>query len=467
MALSIAAFVYLVGFYGLEESDEERQARRERAIESAHEVTQRSVLAARAPLSVVAASGRGEEGGASLSASNAAFERWSPGQAARLEGVIAQRESVSAALRERGLSHHAIHLAVSSVGELFDFRHSKPGHSWSVEVDAEGQITRFRYKTSPEDIWQAERTSKGAYSSHKVKVEIEVEQEAVGGQVSSSLWSAMEQAGVSAPLVGSFIELFSQQVDFEQTTRPGDTFALVYETIHLEGELLRTGRILAARYDTPDKVYEIYFYQTEKDEEQGYYNALGESVQRMFLKNPLSNIRITSTFGKRFHPVLKRWKMHSGVDYGAPTGTPVMSVAKGVVSFSGYKGANGNLVTVKHAGGYTTHYAHLSSIPSSIKPGAQVTRQSVIGRVGSTGRSTGPHLHFGVSKRGTFIDPLKADLMRAKPLRHSELERFTSKVLEPLNEALDGAGRRRADPAHAPQHATHAKVYEDNGEELY
>ena len=465
--LLVGAAIYLAGFHDFEESPEELAARRDVSVTLASEVVLRSVEAAREPLSVAHAAPDAGDLKQVGSHSRPAIETWQQGKEMDFRGVIARNESVSAALQKRGLSNHAIHLAVSSVGELFDFRHSKPGNEWAAHVDAMGQITRFRYKTSPEDVWEARRKSDGAYVSEKVEVPLEVRQETIGGQVTTSLWQSMENAGLSAPIVGSFIDIFSADIDFNAKTQPGDEFAVIFETIHLDGQMLRTGRILGARYKTPTESYAAFFYETEEDGEQGYYNQHGKSLQRLFLKNPLSNVRITSKFGKRFHPVLKRWKLHAGVDYGAPTGTPVMSVADGTVTFAGWKGANGKLVVIKHKNGYSTHYAHLSYIPTTIKPGVKVTRKTLIGKVGSTGRSTGPHLHFGMKKGGKFVDPLKVDMMQAPTLKGREFKRFEELVLAPLQKAFDTT-TTASNASHNPhQEVQGARVYEDNGEELY
>ena len=363
---------------------------------------------------------------------------WIEGQSADFKGSLARNESVFSALQKRKLTNKNIHDVVSATGEKFNFRHSRPKDSWEASVDTKGVVTRFRYQTSVEDIWETRRQHDGTYVCEKVKVPLEARQTIVAGVVSGSLWQSMEQAGLSAPIVGKFIDVFSHEVDFGAQTRPGDRFAIVYEKVFLNGEELRDGRVLAARYLTPEREFNAYWYET-LDEDQGYFDGKGKSLQRQFLKSPLSNVRITSVFGKRFHPVLKRWKMHNGVDYGAPTGTPVMAVADGVVAFSGWKGANGNLVSIKHKTGHTTHYAHLSYIPPSIKRGKPVTKKTVIGRVGSTGRSTGPHLHFGMSVGGKYMDPFKVDFVRGRALAGKELERLGDHAVDIYGQLLSRA----------------------------
>ncbi len=462
--LVLGGLVYFVGFHDFEETPQELALQKSETIVLAHEIVLQSVDAARQPISVVEIAEENSKTGDVTSKPE--LKRWEEGKSMDFKGVIARNESVSAALQKHGLSNHAIHLAVSSVGKLFDFRQSKPGNEWSASVDIAGNISRFRYKTSPEDIWEARRKSDGTYVSEKVKVPLEIKREVIGGKVTTSLWQSMEKSGLTAPIVGSFIDIFASEIDFNAKTRPGDEFAVVFETIHLDGEMLRTGRVLAARYKTPTESYGAYFYETE-DDEQGYYDGQGKSLQRLFLKNPLSNVRITSTYGKRFHPVLKRWKLHAGVDYGAPTGTPVMSVADGTVTFAGWKGANGKLVVVKHKNGYSTHYAHLSHIPRTIKPGVKVTKKTLIGKVGSTGRSTGPHLHFGMKKGGKFVDPLKVDIMRAPSLRGKEMKRFEELVLTPTNMEFDRATSASPSVHHNRVDVKGAQVYVENGEELY
>ena len=374
---------------------------------------------------------------------------WVEGARVRLSGEIVPDTSVFVALKARGLDDLAIQAVVDATSEEFNFRHARPGDVWEARVNATGEIETFRYKTSPEDVWETRRQSSGTYVCAKVEVPIEIKQDLIGGVVTSSLWQSMEDAGIDAQIASGFLDLFSHEVDFTERTRPGDRFGVVFERLYVEGEELRTGRILAARY-IPQEGEPLEAYLYEADGEEGYFDQKGESLESAFLRAPLSNVRITSKFGKRFHPVLKRWKLHRGVDYGASTGTPVMSVADGKVTFAGWKGANGKLVSVKHENGYVSHYAHLSHIPRHIKRGKKVTKKTTIGRVGSTGRSTGPHLHFGMSKNGKFVDPLKVDIMRAPPLDESDRLAFAQEISESRGRQLDKAmGRIEPELSHA------------------
>lgn len=398
-----------------------------------------SVVAARKPIKIVQARPAGEE---PTTRPGDAQARWEQGQYATLHGKIERDESVFAALQKRGIPTRSIQAAIAATRKEYNFRRSRPGHTWSAEVSEQGDVLKFRYQSSPEDIWETVRTEQGDHVCEKVKVALESRQEVIGGIITGSLWHSMESVGASGAIVQQFMDVFAHTIDFSTETHHGDTFALIYEKIYLDGRFLRDGRILAAAYNTTEQAHRAFYHELS-DGESGYYDAQGQSVQRQFLKSPLASVRVSSHFGRRFHPVLRRWKLHAGVDYAAPTGTPVMAVADGVVSFAGVKGANGKLVSIKHKQGYSTHYAHLSRIASGIKRGVQVDKKTIVGLVGSTGRSTGPHLHFGMSRYGYFINPLEEAsalaLMRGEPLTGDARERFVRDVVKPMSRRLAGA----------------------------
>lgn len=399
-----------------------------------------SIEAARMPLKVAPAPTEEPETVKPSTAQEVAV--WEDGKATTLNGALAKNESVSLALQRRNISSRDIHLAVSSMAKVYNFRTSRPGDQWLVEVDEQGQITRFRYQTSLEDIW--ETTKQGDdYVAEKIKVPLEHRIEVASGYVEASLWDSLSGAGLSSSLTTRFLDAFSPAVDFGQETQPGDRFSVVYEEIYLDGQKLRDGRLLAAAYESSQGLYQAFGNIPPNTDEADntssateYFDDQGQSLKYSFLKSPLTNVRITSRFGMRFHPVLKRNKPHNGVDYGASTGTPVMSVADGTVVFAGWKGANGKLVVLKHENGLTTHYAHLSYIPRTLKRGKEVKQKELIGHVGSTGRSTGPHLHYGVKDNGKWVDPLGVKFRRAAPLKGRERQVFLSEIVAPLQRKL-------------------------------
>lgn len=419
-------------WYSQEDAKPKQKDMRGVALSAATSVIDDSVEAARAPLEVEEAS---EDLGTSKRDEELTAE-WTEGESVAIRGVLQKNQSVFVALQERNLSNQAIHAVVTATGEEFDFRRSRPGDEWFAQVDGEGNVTHFRYKTSPEDIWETVRTGEGSYECDKVEVPVQTRQEVIAGVVNSSLWQAMIEQGEDGSLIYRFADIFAYTVDFNTETRPGDRFALAFEKIYLDGKFLRYGRIIAGMYAGRGGVNYGFYYETEGGE-SGYYDENGENLQRQFLKSPLASVRVTSVYGKRYHPVLKRMRMHNGIDYGAPVGTPIRSVADGTVTFAGWKGANGKLIAIKHANGYRTYYAHLHKISKGIRPGKRVTKKTIIGQVGNTGRSTGPHLHFGMKRHGKYVNPRKVDFARGEPLTGAEKKQYVADVAGPIKEKLD------------------------------
>ena len=224
-----------------------------------------------------------------------------------------------------------------------------------------------------------------------------------GGTIKSSLFAATDDAGIPDAIAIQVAEVFSGNIDFHRALRKGDRFSIVYETLEADGEPLRTGRVLSTEFVNAGKTYQAMWFQ-EPGLKGGYYSLEGESLRRAFLASPMEFSRVTSGFKMRFHPILKTWRAHLGVDYAAPTGTAVRTVGDGVVEFAGAQGGFGNVVYVKHRNNNTTVYAHLSRI--NVRKGQSVSQGDTVGAVGSTGWATGPHLHFEFRVNGHHQDPL-------------------------------------------------------------
>ncbi|NNG46563.1 MAG: peptidoglycan DD-metalloendopeptidase family protein, partial [Deltaproteobacteria bacterium] len=206
--------------------------------------------------------------------------------------------------------------------------------------------------------------------------------------------------------------IFSWDFDFTTALRKGDTFKVIVEELWLDGRFKRLGPILAAEFVNDGNTHRAFRYEGP-DGRAGYYDEEGKSLQRSFLKAPLSYRRISSGFSySRRHPILKVRRHHLGVDYVAPRGTPVSALGNGTVRFAGYKGANGNLVILKHPKGFTTYYLHLHKIRKGIRRGVRVSQGDVIGYVGSTGQATGPHLCFRMKKGSRFVNPRRVNVPR-------------------------------------------------------
>jgi murein DD-endopeptidase MepM/ murein hydrolase activator NlpD len=253
------------------------------------------------------------------------------------------------------------------------------------------------------------------------------------GEVESSLFAAMSAAGGGPELAVRVAEIYQWDIDFFRDLRRGDSFVVIAERQTIDGEFFAWGTIYAARFVNRDRVLDAVVYPDD-DGRLGYFDLEGRPLRKQFLRSPLKFSRITSRFSmNRFHPVLKRRMPHYGVDYGAPSGTPVHTTADGTVTFAGRKGGGGNMVTVRHTNGYETNYLHLRGFAKGVRRGARVAQGQVIGYVGSTGLSTGPHLDYRVQLNGRWINPLSIASPPVKPIAEARLQRYLSHALAVLS----------------------------------
>ena len=284
----------------------------------------------------------------------------------------------------------------------------RAGRMVSVEGDAEHRLTRLTARWANDDgenftRWIMERNAEG-FVAREETARLNVGTRMGNGTIQSSLFAATDDADIPDSVASQLADIFAGDIDFHRALRKGDRFAVVYESLEADGEVLRTGRVLSAEFVNNGKTHQAFWFQEANAKEGGYYNADGISLRRAYLASPLAFSRMTSGFKMRFHPILQTWRAHLGVDYAAPTGTAVRSVGQGVVDVAGTQGGFGNVVMVKHASGQTTVYAHLSRI--NVKRGQSVMQGQTLGLVGSTGWATGPHLHFEFRVNGQHKDPL-------------------------------------------------------------
>ena len=332
-----------------------------------------------------------------------------------LRGEVRTGVAVIKSLTSLGLSAADAQLVINAMSGIFDFRRAKPGQKFELSIDKKTRHPiKFRYEASLTDIYIVDRTGDG-YRARAVKVPTEKRTRTFGGTISRSLYAALEELGAFPSLTGSVVDVLSTQVDFYKEQRPGDTFRVIIEEESLKGTFLGYGPVLAMEYSGVKSGVRRFFRFRAGDDDATYYDAKGISVPRSEIRIPLHYTRISSPFGVRFHPVLKQKKMHNGVDFAAPSGTPVWACADGVVSLGAHAGANGNLVSIQHGDGLSSYYAHLSRFAAGLRQGAPIRARQTIGFVGNTGRSTGPHLHFGLKKNGKFIDPLKYKVRPGRP----------------------------------------------------
>jgi len=284
---------------------------------------------------------------------------------------------------------------------------------------------------------RAERGPTGALVGKADTSQTRIEIKALGGRIESSLYAAIKASGENAALVDFFVDVFAYDLDFYNDTHDGDTFRVIVEKQLRDAgpgaaspagpaggnELIRYRRILAAEYAGKAGTFRTFWSG------DGYFDDKGQSSEKTLLKTPLKFQRVSSGFDRaRMHPVLHTVRAHLGIDYAAPTGTPVWAAAGGVITHRGDAGGAGNLVMIKHAGGIETAYMHLSKFADGMKVGQHVAAKTVIGYVGATGLATGPHLHFGVKQNGELIDPTKLVPVRSKTLAGKDLEAFHAEV---------------------------------------
>ena len=254
------------------------------------------------------------------------------------------------------------------------------------------------------------------------------------GVVRSSLFAATDAAQIPDAVAKQIIDMFSTDIDFASDLQRGDRFNIVYETFWQNGEVVRTGRILAGEFVNAGASYRsVWFDEPGSQGGGGYYSFDGKSLKKAFLKSPLEFSRISSGFSMRIHPISGQWKRHQGVDFAAAVGTPIRAAGDGVVEFVGTQSGYGNVVVVKHWSNYSTAYAHMSRFGSGLRHGAKVAQGDIIGYVGMTGWSTGPHLHYEFRVNNEPRDPLALDIPNSQPLSASERARFQTVAADMLH----------------------------------
>ena len=289
---------------------------------------------------------------------------------------------------------------------LFDGRSA--GKLVSVEIDEHGQLLKMNARWLPDDERQFMRLKverQGQSFASEISTEdLAVSSKVASGVIQSSLFAATDSANVPDSIAVQLAEIFSSEIDFRRDLRKGDRFNVVYESLEADGEPVRAGRVLSAEFINNGRAHEAVWFQ-EDGKKGAFYGFDGQSSRKDFLTSPLKFSRVSSGYGMRFHPILGREKAHLGVDYAAPTGTPVRTLGDGVVTFAGRRGGYGNVIEIAHRNNKSTLYAHLSRI--DVKRGERVEQGEFIGAVGTTGRSTGPHLHLEFKDHGVHQDPLE------------------------------------------------------------
>ena len=325
--------------------------------------------------------------------------------------------------REGGFDANDTEALLEAAKDVFDFTHVKIGQPLRFYFDGDARAVRMEYDRNTESIIIVERNG-DEFTVREEKIAYDVSQETARGTIDNFFYADALEAGLSESTVLEVGDIFSFSIDFTTEIREGDEFDFVYEKRKRDGEDAPDGRILAAKFVNDGTAHYAYYFDSG-DGNGGYYDGEGHVLERQFLKAPLSYRQITSGFtGARMHPITRKVSAHYQIDYAAPTGTPVVASARGTVNSAGYAGGWGNMIRMTHDNGYTTHYGHLSAFAKGIASGVQVAQGQVIGYVGSTGWSTGPHLDYGMKLDGTPINPLTLVQPKGAKLTEDQMKTF-------------------------------------------
>lgn len=293
-----------------------------------------------------------------------------------------------------------------------------------------GRLLSIRFSPSVEHDIAVNRTASGGFNAQDVKKELVARNHRAGAKIDSSLYLAAMQAGIPADVVVQTIHIFSYQVDFQRDIHPGDRFEVFYSYYYTpDGKPVRQGDIDYAAMTLGGKTMALYRYQPKGGDNADYLDARGRSAKSLLMKTPVDGARISSGFGMRFHPVLGYTRMHKGMDFAVPVGTPVMAAGSGTIRFEGREHGYGNFLLINHGNGYSTAYGHLSRFAAGLHNGSHVRQGQVVAYSGNTGITTGPHLHYEIRVNGNQVNPVKVKIATGIQLRGRALQAFLAERL--------------------------------------
>ena len=332
-------------------------------------------------------------------------------------------DSLGPLLQKNGVSPNEAYKITESFSDVYDPRDVRAGQNFSFIYDNE-QITDVVYKPNVERTVFVERRSDGTFKSRDVSAEFKFDHVTVKSTIENSLYLDANRLGAPDKVIQQFANIYEYSVDFQRDIQPGDTFEMFFEVArNHRGKIIKAGDLLYTSFSPRGKTSNYYLYEDAKGREN-FYDESGKTAKRKLRATPINGARLSGRFGKRRHPILGYVKTHKGVDFAAPTGTPILAAGSGTVERANRYGSFGNYIRIRHTDGYKTAYAHLSKFARGVKAGAYVRQDQVIGYVGTTGRSTGPHLHYEVHHNGKAINPRRLSQLSGKPLEKSQLPKF-------------------------------------------
>ena len=345
------------------------------------------------------------------------------------EEQVAEGENFNSFLNRLGISDTEVHNLLAQKSFSPDLVKLRANQMVSIQADNKGGLSAIQFFSDDDDgekILLALEKVQGNWQASANEVETVTLPTLRAVNVVTSARGALAQARVPVEIREAISEIFNDRFELDDL-KEGDTVRVLYESHYFRGQEVSTGNIMALEVGKSGRLYQAYYFD-HGDNTGAYYDHRGKALSKgEFAKIPVNATRVSSPYGTRFHPILKTYRMHSGIDYAAPTGTPIMAPADGVVSFAGVKGGYGNAIMLNHRKGMETLYGHMSAFVSGVSAGKSVKAGDVIGFVGSTGRSTGPHLHYEVRINGQIVDPSTVALP-ARTLNNTELAAFKGRV---------------------------------------
>jgi murein DD-endopeptidase MepM/ murein hydrolase activator NlpD len=323
---------------------------------------------------------------------------------------VERGETFAGLLARAGATSREANAALASIADVYNPRLLRPGQEVSLFFDRRGpsdaRLTGVAFRSEPGASITANRIAAGGFAAREVLMPLTYEIARIAAPVRTSLYASALELGATDREVAALADAFGYDVDFQRDVQPGDQFELVFERFYDdEGNTVRTGDLLFVSLETRRGPRDFYSFQAPSESRPDWYDADGKSARKFLMRTPVNGARLSSRFGMRRHPILGYSRMHRGADFAAPTGTPIMAAGDGTIVRAGPFSSYGNYLRIRHANGYETAYAHLSRFGRGMRAGARVRQGQVIGYVGTTGRSTGPHLHYEVLRRGAQINP--------------------------------------------------------------
>ena len=346
----------------------------------------------------------------------------------RLTLEVEKGDTLMDILLGQGIARKDAHAAITALTALVDPKRIRPGQELTLTFGpggpAKDRLEAVTMSVSYDRDVAVRRAGDDGFVADQIEKELTREAVRAGGVIQSSLLEAGIAADVPMPVMIELIRAYSFDVDFQRDIQTGDSFDVVFERYFDDrGREVHNGGVHYATLTLSGKAMQVYRYEAT-DGEEDYFDETGASVRKALLRTPIDGARISSRYGKRRHPILGYNKMHKGIDFAAPSGTPIMAAGSGVIEMAGRNGAYGNYVRIRHKGSYATAYAHLSKLGRGITAGGRVKQGQIIGYVGSTGRSTGPHLNYEVLRDGQQVNPQKVKMPSGRKLEGAELARF-------------------------------------------